>query len=79
MTSGNGGALPPLRTATPGGPPAPRRTGSVVVRPVRRGDSMSFLVAFLVGMGCFGLCVLATLGTDHITPTQPADEKGGPA
>lgn len=36
----------------------------------------SLIAAYAVGMGCFALLVLATLGTDRLTPTQPTDEKG---
>lgn len=36
----------------------------------------SLIMAYLLGIGCFGLLALATLGTDRLTPTQGQDEEG---
>lgn len=35
----------------------------------------SLIMAYLLGIGCFGLLALATLGTDRLTPTRPEGEE----
>lgn len=34
------------------------------------------VLAYLVGIACFALMVLATLGTERLTPTRSPDEPG---
>lgn len=40
---------------------------------------MTLLLAYLVGLGLFGLLTLATAGLDRLTPTAPRPEEGRPA